>query len=783
MPGALAGFRVIEAASGIAGPYLAQLLAEQGADVFKLEPPEGDPLRASAGFNAINRSKRSATLALETPAGRAQLISLLRGTDLFIHDSAPSRRARLGLEHERLAEETGSAGLVTCWMPPYGSTGPHAERAADDALVQAVDGIAGNQTASRPGPVFLTMPLTSYGAAMLAAGACCAALLVRAQTGHGQEVEVSWLAGGLALQTGGLLLGEGVSRIAGAAGNPLGGLPVYRAYRTADGSYLFLACGNPAFFHRFCLLIERPELISDPRFEGAPWGLVNPDDRAALSAILEPLFLSRPRDEWLAALQAADVPCAPVATRDEYLDDPQVRHNQMRLEIDDPLLSHTVQAGVPVWTHGTPGGVRSAAPLLGEHQTDLDELAAAPAGPARSGNRSLPPKPLAGVRVLDLSGYIAGALAPMLLGDWGADVIKVEGPDGDAFRTMAFGFLGWNRSKRGLCIDLKRAEGQALLHELVRDADALMENFRPGVAQRLAADYGTLSAINPRLVYCTDSAYGSSGPYAARPGFDPLMQSRSGAMAAQGGMAHGNPPVFLTAAISDYGGAILSAFAIAAGLVARERTGVGQRVETALVNSVMAMQVMEFLRYPGGSVETIGGRDFLGPSALVRLYACADGWLMLAARDAAGWAALAEALDTPDVTGRFSPAAALVEPPDGPLASALAELFAAGTTSAWLERLDRAAAPVAPVVFGPDVFADEHIAANRLLARHRHPLWGSVQQTGELVKFSRTPASVDRVAPLLGEHSVEVLREFGVAEGRIETLLASGVVIQSAMQP
>lgn len=781
MSGALAGVRVVEAATGIAAPYLGQLLAEQGAEVIKIEPPGGDPFRVSPGFHAINRGKRSAVLDIGDERSRPALLRLLAGADLFVHDLVPSQRAALRLARETLVRESGNAGLIVGWLPPYGSQGPHAERAADDALAQALNGIAGTQASTTGDPVFVTLPLSSYGTAILAAGALTAALFVRGADREGQEIEISWLAGGMAVQTGGIVMGQGVSRLSAARTNPLGTVPVYRAFRAADGRYLFLACGHSGFFHRFCLLIDRPELISDPRFENAPWGIVDPADRAALAAILEPIFAQRPRDEWLRLLEEADIPCAPIAFRDDYLQDPQVLHNGMRVEIDDPMLGRTVQANVPLRLSRGENAPRGPAPRLGADQHLLDTPWEAKTAGSKA---SLPLEPpLHGVRVLDLSGYIAGALCPMVLGDWGADVIKVEGPDGDPFRSFGYGFLGWNRSKRALCLDLKRPEGQAVLHELVRQADVLMENFRPGVAARLGADYATLSALNPRLIYCSSYGYGADGPYAHKAGFDPLLQARSGAMAAQGGTARGHPPVFLTVAISDYGAALLCAFGIVAALYERERTGLGQRVEMALVNSAMAMQQIEFLRYAGGAVGIEGGPDFLGPAALVRIYHCASGALMLAVRDAAGWRALVRALDAPDLAELYQPEEALAQPADGPLAGILRGLFAAHPLEHWLARLDTENVPVAPVVQGAEIFTAPHVRANNLIERYHHPVWGEVLQTGELVKFSHTHAHPVRVAPLLGQHSVEVLREYGFPPERVRELLASGVVRQAENMP
>lgn len=773
MAAAFDGICVIEAAQGVAAPYAALLLAEQGAEVVKVEPPEGDAYRAEPGFLALNRGKRSVVADIERDAGRAALLDLIAQAELFVYDGSPAEQERLGLSFEALSVINPS--LVYLWMPPFGSRGAHAERAADDALVAALDGIMATQYAWKPGPTYLTVPLSSYGAAMLAAGAAAAALRVRERTGAGQLVEVSWLAGGFAVQTGTVLLGEGISRFSGTGQNPLGPVPVYRLFRAADDRYLFIACGHAGFFHRFCLLIDRPELISDPRFENAPWGIVNPDDRLALAAILEPIVAAKPSDEWLRLLGEADIPCAPVMTRDDYLGDAQVVHAGLRLELEQPGVGATVQPAPPLVLHGTPGGVRGPAPHLGQH---TGQIARRLPRPPRGG-APLPAGALAGVRVLDLSAYIAGSLCPMLLADWGADVVKIEGLDGDPFRSFGFGFLGWNRGKRSVALDLKQPEGQALLHELARGVDVLVENFRPGVAKRLGVDYETIRAINPRIVYSTETAYGRSGPYAALPGFDPLMQARSGVMAAQGGAAGGQPPVFLTVALCDYGAALLSAFGVTAALCARERTGEGQRVETSLLRSAMAMQFTEFLRYDGRPRPLTGGPDFTGPSALRRVYEAQEGWLMLAADAPEHWAPLTQVLDRIDLLHGYSAAAALAEPNDGVLAQTLAATFLTRTAEEWLDRCDRAGLPAGPARDGPSLFRDPHVLANDLIAEDVHPTWGRVQQTGALVKFSRTPGQIGPVAPLLGQHTIEVLRQAGFDEARIAGLLAGRVVAQS----
>src|SRR5499427_6156177 len=202
--------------------------------------------------------------------------------------------------------------------------------------------------------------------------------------------------------------------------------------------------------------------------------------------------------------------------------------------------------------------------------------------------------PLAGVRVVDLTSYIAGSYGAMMLADMGASVVKVEALEGDSFRELP-GFFGWNRGKRSIALNLKDPDGRAIVHRLAVAADVVMENMRPGVVERLGVDYATLRALNPRIIYSSVTAFGGDGPYRDRPGFDPLIQAMSGVMAIQG---FGGPPQYVRTAITDYYAAALGCQAVLAALFVRERTGLGQRVETSLLNAGLALQSGNIVDYP-----------------------------------------------------------------------------------------------------------------------------------------------------------------------------------------
>src|SRR5262245_19794015 len=658
MASALNGIRIVEVAQDIAGPYTGMLLAEQGAEVIKIEPPRGDRARGIPGFHVWNRSKRSAVADPTTAEGREFIHRLVSTADVLLVDAQPGDEAALGLSYEELARQ--NPGLIYCHLPAFGSKGPHARRFADDTLVAAVSGLLGSQWSHRDGGVYLVIPIASYGAAFVASSSIAAALFEREHSGKGQKIEVSWLAGAFAMQTGTILYHPDMLRLFSGRMNPLGPIPVYRLFKAQD-DWLFVACGNTTFWNKFSLALEQPEWVSDPRYEKAPWGIA-PEDREELAEKIAAIIATKPREEWLRILRENDVPCAPVTSRQEFIAHRQTIHNGMSVELNDPELGKTVQMGIPIRLYQTPGVIRGPAPRLGQHteevkaengrretesriQNSESEIQGSPLKSSDPRLQTLDARlshPLQGVLVLDFASYIAGTFGPMMLAQLGANVIKVETFQGDAFRSFGFGFLGWNQGKRALAVNLNTAAGREVVYDLVRKVDVVVENLRPGATKRYSIDYETLVRINPRLIYATVTAFGTSGPDHDQPGFDPLLQSRSGIMRAQGG--HRHPPFYLTCGVCDYAAALLTAYGVTAALYARQHTGKGQRVETSLLNASMAVQCGSFLFYDDRPDLENGGPDLWGTGALYRIYLTADNSLFLAVVEPAHWQALGEVI-------------------------------------------------------------------------------------------------------------------------------------------
>ncbi|MDO8431958.1 MAG: CoA transferase [Candidatus Binatus sp.] len=770
MSHALDRMNVVEFDANLGSAYAAMLLAENGARVIKVEARGGSPSRGTPHFHVLNRSKRSLELDFDSPSSRARVEQLLRWADIVITGFTPKRLKELALDYDSIRAINPRA--IALEVPALGSRGPDANFDAHDDLVAARSGITGSQWARSANPVALVFPAASYSAGVMAATAAVAAILARGADRPGQQVEVSLLAGAFSLQTGGIMRHEKMTSMYHGPQDPLGPIPVYRLFEASDGKYLFAACGNPTFWGKFAIAIERPDLVSDERFEQAPWGIPT-EHWQTLKDIIELIIRTKPRHEWLRILREADVPCAPVLTRQEFIEHPQTRALEMRVEIDDPALGRTIQMGLPVRLNDTPGEILGPAPALGDDRGALEWLRDASGSETVIGAHHTEKSPLAGVTVLDFASYIAGSYGPMILAQLGANVIKVESLEGDSFRHFGFGFLGWNQGKRGLSLNLTTPEGLAIIHELVGKADIIVENLRPGRMRKYELDYERLAARNPRIIYMSVNAFGNRGPEHNQPGFDPLLQANSGVMAAQGG-PHGHP-VYLTCAICDYGAAMLSAFGCVLALRAREITGRGQFCETSLLQASIAFQAGEFIFYDGRPDMENGAAEHRGRSALARAYKCRDQeWLFISIVDEPGWKALRSTLPAlPSLSWND----ASREPNEGKLAASIAEGFARLDRADALAALAKNGVAASVVNHFKDLFDDPQVAANELIAELPHSVWGRVRQTGMLTKFSATPTVIHRAGPALGEHTDEVLREMlGYSPEKIAVLRASRIV-------
>jgi crotonobetainyl-CoA:carnitine CoA-transferase CaiB-like acyl-CoA transferase len=390
------------------------------------------------------------------------------------------------------------------------------------------------------------------------------------------------------------------------------------------------------------------------------------------------------------------------------------------------------------------------------------------------------PHALDGIRVIDLAIAFAGPTSSTYLADQGADVIKVERRlVGDTTRRAgtnpflglnSYAFLAINRGKRSITVDITRPQGQEIIRELARNADALIENFRPGVMERLGIGYDTLSAINPRLVYGSLTAFGSKGPYADRAGFDRLAQGMAGAMFRKDAEGH---PQANGIWISDWGAPMLMAFGISTALLARERTGRGQRVETSLLHAAMAMQFSQLTMVENNPTPPRGENP-----AGYNSYRCADGvYLNLAVYFAFQFQNLVRALDLPHLADdpRLNDPQRRHEL-DAEAEPILAAIFETQPSDVWIDILVKADVPCAPIIDRAQVPLDEQILANDMMVTVDHPVVGPTHIVGTPVQLSDTPSAPLQPSPTLGQHTDEILAELGYTSERIAELREAEVI-------
>jgi crotonobetainyl-CoA:carnitine CoA-transferase CaiB-like acyl-CoA transferase len=393
--------------------------------------------------------------------------------------------------------------------------------------------------------------------------------------------------------------------------------------------------------------------------------------------------------------------------------------------------------------------------------------------------------PLKDVKVIDLSHIMAGPACSMFLADMGADVIKVERmPDGDDSRRMvppaiadqSAAFLIMNRNKRGIALDLRTEGGRNVLSRLLKNADVLIENFRRGTMERMGLGYDALHALNPKLIYCSISGFGRTGPYADRGGFDLVAQGMSGLMSITG-EGPGHPPVKVGAPVTDITAGILACVGILAALHARESSGQGQMVDTSLFEAGIIQtywhSAMCFAtgRAPGpmGTAHPL--------NAPYQAFPTSDGWITVGAANQGNWLRLVDALEAPDLRDkpRFATNADRMRNLEV-LTATLTPLFKRRTSAEWLLRLEQAGVPAGPVLEVGQMHGDPQALAREMIVQTEHPTAGHVKAIGLPIKFSDTPGGVRRAAPLFGQDTREVLREHGFSDVEIEQFAEQGAI-------
>lgn len=798
MAGPLAGLRVVDLTDDVAGAHCAQALADFGAEVALVEPPDGRRLRASAAFPFLARGCRSIVLDRSDPADLAVLHAMVAAADVLL-ESLPVREAgELGLSPEDTAAR--NPRLVHVSISAFGRTGPWASLPVDDALVMAKIGGSHMLSAmtSREGPAYASVPFASYSAAQTALQGLLAALLERDHSGCGQHVETSLVQAIAGHDIWNWFLNLLTTRYSGAftpAPHVQDGVPnsalIYRLLvaLSADGRWLQFSQTSR---HLYVALMRALGL--DWMFEDPDWGedlplVEDPQQRVELWNRMVTGVRARSAAEWSRVFdEQPDVWAEPFRQGQDLLDHPQLRHDGNVVTIDDPVRGPVEQPGPLVAMTATPAELTRPAPLLDADSAALRKWRAEP-GAAVPGPAEERAAPLAGITVLELGMFFAGPYGGSLLADLGARVVKVEPPAGDPMRWLAsfpeIGAIKVTQGKECIAVDLATEEGRRIVHDVAREADVVIQSFRAGVAERLGVDGATLTAINPDLVYLNAPGYGVDGPCGHRPAYAPTIAAASGIAWRMVGSTM--PPTWplpsvdatkdaalrlvaaTNAAFAQCDG--LSALSVASsallGLVARRRGAEGQQLRTSMLNFAAHLNCEDVVRFADRPPTPRPDPGLHGLSARYRLYRAADGWVFLSAEGDAPWAQLVGQKD-------FAHLREVADPTAG-----LAAVLAGRPSRDWEKLL--LGSSVGCVAVTEDtvegtLMGDEVGRPCGLVTDVEHPMLGEHPRLAPLVRFSRS-ATVVGAGAMVGQHTAQVLGGLGYPAARIDDLRARGVVV------
>ncbi len=644
----LTGIRVVDFGHYIAGPLTGMLLADQGAEVIKVDRP-GKPDYDTPANGVFNRGKQRVTLDLKDADDLATAVKLIRSADVVIENFRPGVMQRLGLGAEEMTAL--NPGLVYLSLPGFASTDERAPIRAFEGIISAAIGQYTDLQSRRADlpPVYTPMPLGSTYGAIHGAIAVVLALYAREESGCGDVIEVSLV--GAAMSAMAVIMLDvadkparyGPSANAGRQKQPSSaGSPFSGTFRAGDGQWLYIIAAGHSRNSRS--LVKALEVYDDLIAEGMVDVPVyenlhltnNIPDSSHLSGEwnlkarekIESVLASEPAQHWVDVLTAAGVPCTIQRTAQAWLHKSETEEAALTVVVDDPEYGPMRQLGVQTWLSKTPDECaipRPSRPFEGDVEPKLNGDIAASAG-----------KPiLEGVRVLDLSNVLAGPASARTLAEYGAEVIKIDPPEPYFGPRISSWFpLEVSPGKRSMILNLKDEAGRAAFMKLVETADVIVHNFRPGVAQSLGIDYDAVKKCKPDIVYLNLTAFNGPrpGPWMNRPGFDPLLQGSTGIQMRYGG--EGNRPVLHGwASCIDYITGYSATYGAVLALLKRRRSGVpdgGDFVTTSLAQGGQLVQApFMYACEAGCSGDEPAGQDAVGEHALHRMYRARDGWVFL----------------------------------------------------------------------------------------------------------------------------------------------------------
>jgi crotonobetainyl-CoA:carnitine CoA-transferase CaiB-like acyl-CoA transferase len=782
--------RVVDCSLGTAGPQASGLLADYGAEVAWIEPPGGDPARRSdpAAASVFNRGKRSVVLDVAIAEDRDRLLRLAERADVFIEGWRPGEADALGLGREAL--RVRNPHLVYCSISGFGGEGRYRNLPAYEPLVHALVGTMAYQSGQREGPIFEALPFASTGAAQLAVVGILAALYRRLDDGVGRRVETSLWDGALVFHA--MLWGESDASVAASAGHThdtramlsrARNRIITRSFHCGDEQLIGIHTGAVGAFSRLMTVLgldDRVKPITSGFDMGTP---LTQEESDAIENNIHAIFASQPRSHWVRELMEADVCAVEHFPPTAAFDQPQTRHNGMVVKVADPILGEVEQVAPGIRMVGAGSPAPSPAPEVGRDTADV--LAALERPDVATSWRpsglellAASDKPLlGGVKVVDLGAYYAGPFSSRVLADFGADVIKLEPIAGDQLRGIERPFFAAQAGKRAISANLKDAALRPAIEGLIKWADIVHHNMRPGAAERLGLGHDQVRAVNPDAIYLYAPGWGSTGPFSMRQSFAPMLSGYVGSSFEVAGQYNDPMP---SIGNEDPGNGMLGAIGMLLALLHRRRGGAPAYCENPQLNAALGM-VAHIVRDGDGEAIGAGRLDPLqmGISALESLYATSDGWICLAVRTDSEIAALQAELGV-DILGdaRFATIEGRVQNRDD-LADLLRTAFEGRSASEWTRAFANSPAsvvqPAGPSIVHHLMNDPEQRAAGRVAETH-HAKKGMVREIAKLVRVSDSEDVPHRLAPELGEHTDEILLMLGYQAADIAELRKQGSI-------
>lgn len=787
MTGVLDGIKVLDLSWGIAGPMTGMLLADHGADVTRIERPQGDPFADMLGYKVWHRGKKNAVLDLKSAADLSLFKKLVADADVLIESMTPQKTKGLGIDYETLAKINPK--LIYCSITGYGEDDA---RPGYDALVAATSGLqyeqrgwpegalnhmsgredpfagaveidpSSVQGANREGPLHVASKWPSMGAFFSALTGISAALFAREKTGRGQKVSTSLQQGAMACCSGVWQRAEDIDAM-GFNTWIMGSASPKGHFQCADGKWLHNWVPNPRFIleaSKGDSLNASPDLTvqNDPDRFG-----IGPEELLVM-AHYQPILADAIRkfncDDWVKAAEVGNMTMQPCRSLEESLTDPLLIADKCVATVDDPELGPINQVGITYRLTNSQGAIKGPTRETGADTEAVKAYAASlpepkmhkvPGQPTGKG-------PLDGIRVLDLGLAIAGPFGCQLLADMGADVIKMNTLWDSYWHRTHIAYMA-NRGKRSLAVMLKHPKGMEAIKRVIATCDVVQHNMRYPATQRLGLDYDSLKDEFPSLIYCHSRGF-EEGPRKNLPGNDQTgaclagVQHEDGALHA-GGETH---PLWSLTSLGDTGNGFLTAVGICNALMERERTGKGQFVDTSIVNACLLNTSYGVAKPDGSAVERQRlNADQTGYGDYYRLYKCADGkWIQVAAINDTHRNAL-----------------------DGLAGDNKLVAFAGRGSADLMSDLTKAGVPAAisDAEASRGLFDNAAYKKRGWTAEYHHPYVGKLEQIGTTYDLSDTPAKPGFVPLIVGDCSKAILEEVGYSEEEILAMASDTAIL------